>query len=78
LTEKEMHYGYDRTTDLQPREASSSFFLTNTLPIAPCQQAARRRRRSPADGFELKELAWDLMNMGKDRQFPIHSLTDQS
>jgi hypothetical protein len=41
-------------------------------------KAARRRRRSPADGFELKELAWDLMNMGKDRQFPIHSLTDQS
>jgi hypothetical protein len=33
-----------------------------------------RRPKSPADGFELKEFAWDLMNMGKDHQFPIHSL----
>jgi hypothetical protein len=37
----------------------------------------QRRPRSLGDGFELKEFAWDLMNMGKDHQFPVHSLTDQ-
>lgn len=34
-----------------------------------------RRIKSPIDGFELKEFAWDLLSMGKDHQFPVHSLT---
>ena len=37
--------------------------------------ASPRRSKSPADGFELKEFAWDLLNMGKDHQFPTHNLT---
>lgn len=32
------------------------------------------RRKSPDDGFELREFAWDLINMGKDHQFPVHNI----
>jgi len=32
------------------------------------------RRKSPADGFELKEFAWDLLKMGQDHQFPTNGL----
>lgn len=35
---------------------------------------ANRKIKSQFDGFELKEFAWDLMNMGNDHQFPVHSL----
>jgi hypothetical protein len=32
-------------------------------------------RRKPKDsGFELREFAWDLINMGRDHQFPVHAL----
>lgn len=34
-----------------------------------------RKPKTPHDGFELKEFAWDLMNMGKDHQYPTHGLT---
>lgn len=34
----------------------------------------KKKAKSPYDGFELKEFAWDLMNMGKDHQFPTHNL----
>lgn len=33
-----------------------------------------RKAKSPHDGFELKEFAWDLMNMGKDHQFPVSGI----
>ena len=29
------------------------------------------KKRSPLDGFELREFAWDLIEMGKDHQFPV-------
>lgn len=35
-----------------------------------------KKPKSKYDGFELKEFAWDLMNMGKDHQFPTHSLAE--
>jgi hypothetical protein len=41
------------------------------------QVPSTRRAKSKADGFELKEFAWDLMNMGQDHQFPVHALTDK-
>jgi hypothetical protein len=34
------------------------------------------RTLSPDHGFELKEFAWDLINMGKDHQFPTHAISD--
>jgi hypothetical protein len=33
------------------------------------------RRKSAGEGFELREFAWDLINMGRDHQFPTQSLT---
>jgi hypothetical protein len=35
---------------------------------------SKPKPKSITDGFELKEFAWDLINMGKDHQFPYHSL----
>jgi hypothetical protein len=35
---------------------------------------AYSRRKSINDGFELREFAWDLINMGKDHQFPAHAI----
>jgi hypothetical protein len=34
----------------------------------------RRRKRTEADLFELKEFAWDLIEMGRDHQFPTTAL----
>lgn len=34
--------------------------------------------KTNGEGFELREFAWDLINMGKDHQFPAHALTDNS
>jgi hypothetical protein len=34
----------------------------------------RKRGRRPQTEFELKEFAWDLIEMGKDHQFPVHSM----
>jgi hypothetical protein len=34
-----------------------------------------KRRKSIGDGFELREFAWDLINMGRDHQFPTHALS---
>lgn len=36
------------------------------------------KRNSPGDGFELREFAWDLINMGRDHQFPAHGLVENS
>jgi hypothetical protein len=36
------------------------------------------RKKSPADGFELKEFAWDLIKMGQDHQFPTKGLIQLS
>jgi hypothetical protein len=33
-----------------------------------------RKPKSPNDGFELKEFAWDLLKMGQDHQFPTNGL----
>ena len=33
-----------------------------------------RRRRTEADLFELKEFAWDLIEMGRDHQFPTDGI----
>ena len=30
-------------------------------------------RKGEGEGFELKEFAWDLINMGRDHQFPSHA-----
>lgn len=38
----------------------------------------KKRPRSDADGFELREFAWDLINMGHDHQFPVHALSGNS
>lgn len=35
----------------------------------------KRRERSVLDGFELKEFAWDMLDLGKDHQFPVHGIT---
>jgi hypothetical protein len=37
-----------------------------------------RARKSNGEGFELRDFAWDLINMGKDHQFPTHALADNS
>jgi hypothetical protein len=39
---------------------------------------AYMHRKSKADGFELREFAWDLINMGNDHQFPTHALAGNS
>jgi hypothetical protein len=36
------------------------------------------RRKSPGEGFELREFAWDLINMGRDHQFPAHALSGKT
>lgn len=33
-----------------------------------------KKPKSGGDGFELREFAWDLINMGNDHQFPSHAL----
>jgi hypothetical protein len=35
---------------------------------------SRAKPKKLGHGFELKEFAWDLINMGRDHQFPSHSL----
>lgn len=35
----------------------------------------KKKAKSILDGFELKEFAWDMLNLGQDHQFPTHSLT---
>jgi hypothetical protein len=37
-----------------------------------------RKLKSPNDGFELKEFAWDLLKMGQDHQFPTNGLVQLS
>lgn len=37
-----------------------------------------KKRKSVAQGFELREFAWDLINMGNDHQFPTHALVGNS
>ena len=39
------------------------------------RNAQPKKRTSDWQGFELKEFAWDLINMGKDDQFPTHALS---
>jgi len=36
--------------------------------------ASRRKSRQPEEGFEVREFAWDLIQMGKDQQFSIPTL----
>lgn len=36
------------------------------------------KRKSPGDGFELREFAWDLINMARDHQFSAHALSGKS
>jgi hypothetical protein len=51
------------------RTFGQAFELYKTKPVP------KKRKAKPAyDGFELKEFAWDLLNMGKDHQFPTQSL----
>lgn len=33
-----------------------------------------KKVKSGGEGFELREFAWDLINMGRDHQFPTHAL----
>ena len=35
------------------------------------------KRKISADGFELREFAWDLMTMGKDHQFPVQAIVNR-
>lgn len=42
---------------------------TKGAPVTP------RRVKTDADKFELKEFAWDLIEMGRDHQFPTTALT---
>jgi hypothetical protein len=37
-----------------------------------------KKRKSLGEGFELREFAWDLINMGKDHQFPAHAISSSS
>jgi len=39
------------------------------------RSGAPKRAKPATHGFELKEFAWDLINMGRDHQFPAHSLS---
>ncbi|MFN2453462.1 MAG: radical SAM protein [Pyrinomonadaceae bacterium] len=59
--------GFHDAFELRQKKHSSK---SDALPV--------RRPRSVNDGFELKEFAWDLLNMGKDHQFPVHNLMDQN
>lgn len=34
-----------------------------------------KKLKSGGEGFELRDFAWDLINMGKDHQFPAHALS---
>ena len=36
---------------------------------------SRPKAKAYGEGFELREFAWDLINMGRDHQFPAHSLS---
>ncbi|MEA3079662.1 MAG: hypothetical protein QOF05_1070 [Sphingomonadales bacterium] len=39
---------------------------------------APKRAKPATHGWELKEFAWDLVNMGRDHQFPFHALAPNS
>jgi hypothetical protein len=54
---------------LEAKDFHEAFGLWHTKP-----PPANRKTKSFFDGFELKEFAWDLVNMGKDHQFPVHNL----
>jgi hypothetical protein len=34
-----------------------------------------KQLKSRSHGFELKEFAWNLINMGRDHQYPVHALS---
>lgn len=38
------------------------------------RSSAPKRVKPATHGFELKEFAWDLINLGRDHQFPAHSI----
>lgn len=42
------------------------------------KRRASTKKKSLADGFELKEFAWDLLKMGQDHQFPSNGLINLS
>jgi hypothetical protein len=46
-----------------------AFRLYKTKPLPK-----KRKPKPEYDGFELKEFAWDLLNMGKDHEFPTDGL----
>jgi hypothetical protein len=52
------------------RNFEQAFELYNKKGVA----SRPKQRKSNGDGFELREFAWDLINMGKDHQFPSHAL----
>jgi hypothetical protein len=52
---------------LNARNFEQAFELRNMKGV----DSRPRKRKSAGEGFELKEFAWDLINMGKDHQFPI-------
>lgn len=40
--------------------------------------SSRPKAKGRGDGFQLGEFAWDLINMGRDHQFPAHALSGKS
>jgi hypothetical protein len=57
---------------MNARNFQEAFELRSNRGIG--SKPAHTRRKSINDGFELREFAWDLINMGKDHQFPAHAL----
>ena len=39
---------------------------------------SKPRHLKSSDGFELRDFAWDLINMGRDHQFPVQALAGNS
>ncbi len=53
---------FQEAFELRPRQESGDIELAYPRP---------KKVKSTGDGFELREFAWDLIEMGKDHQFPV-------
>jgi hypothetical protein len=56
---------------MNARNFEQAFELRNKKGVT--SQPKFKKRKSDGAGFELREFAWDLINMGKDHEYSAHA-----
>jgi hypothetical protein len=56
---------------MNARNFEQAFELRNKKRVT--SQPKFKKRKSNGEGFELREFAWDLINMGKDHEYSAHA-----